>query len=103
MHDITDFDKPVSTYSPTIADIVPRLSPQSLEMFIDLAPYTNPPSFVVQENTTASKVCCCACCACVLSRMFYEEQTAQQAVRGVQATQQNALWLVPRLPLVLLP
>jgi len=56
MHDITDFDKPVSTESPTIADIVPRLSAQAMTMYIDLAPYVNPPSFVVQESTTASKV-----------------------------------------------
>ena len=54
MYDITDFDKPVSRSAPTIDDVARGLSAQAREMFVDLAPYVNPPSFVVQSSTCAS-------------------------------------------------
>lgn len=53
MYDITDFDKNVSTESPTIEDVVPLLSSHALGMYIDLGPYLNPASHVVHKSTNA--------------------------------------------------
>lgn len=53
MYDITDFDKNVSTESPTIDDVVPLLSSHALGMYIDLGPYLNPASYVVHSSTNA--------------------------------------------------
>ena len=53
MYDITDFDKNVSTESPTIEDVIPLLSAHALGMYIDLGPYLNPASYVVHSSTNA--------------------------------------------------
>lgn len=53
MYDITDFDKNVSTESPTIDDVIPLLSAHALGMYIDLGPYMNPASYVVHSSTNA--------------------------------------------------
>jgi chloride channel 7 len=55
MHDITDFDKPVSSVAPTVDDVAVMLSTQALSMYIDLGPYVNPPSYIVQASTNAAQ------------------------------------------------
>ena len=53
MYSVTDFDKPVSQAPLTIEAVAAALSPQALAMYIDLAPYVNPPSYTVQASTCA--------------------------------------------------
>lgn len=50
-----DFDKQVSTESPAVEDIQPVLSPHVLRMYIDLKPYVNPASYVVQRSCCATQ------------------------------------------------
>lgn len=52
---LQDFDKQVSTEPPTVEDIEPLLSPHVLRMYIDLKPYVNPASYVVQQSTCATQ------------------------------------------------
>ena len=55
-YNITDFDKPVSSAPLTIDAVTPCLSAQAMGMYIDLAPYVNPPSYMVQASTCAAQV-----------------------------------------------
>ena len=55
MHDVTDFDKPVSSVPPTVDEVAMTLSTQALSMYIDLAPYVNPPSYIVQASTSGAQ------------------------------------------------
>jgi hypothetical protein len=52
---LQDFDKQVSQEPPTVDDIEPLLSPHVLRMYIDLKPYVNPASYVVQQSTCATQ------------------------------------------------
>jgi chloride channel 7 len=55
MYDVTDFDKPVSSTPPTVDDIACSLNAQAMSMYVDLGPYVNPPSYIVQASTCASQ------------------------------------------------
>lgn len=50
-----DFDKQVSTESPAVEEIQPVLSSHVLRMYIDLKPYVNPASYVVQRSCCATQ------------------------------------------------
>lgn len=53
-HNPTEFVKPVSSKGIGINDI--HLTPDDLEMYIDLAPFLNPSPYVVPEDTSLTKV-----------------------------------------------
>ncbi|KAK9076896.1 hypothetical protein SSX86_005231 [Deinandra increscens subsp. villosa] len=53
-HNLTDFVKPVTSKGLSINDI--HLSPDDLEMYIDLAPFVNPSPYVVPEDMSLTKV-----------------------------------------------
>ncbi|XP_057805939.1 chloride channel protein CLC-d isoform X1 [Salvia miltiorrhiza] len=53
-HNLTEFVKPVSSKGISIDDI--HLSPDDLEMYIDLAPFLNPSPYVVPEDMSLTKV-----------------------------------------------
>lgn len=53
-HNFSEFVKPVSSKGLSIHDI--HLSPDDLEMYIDLAPYVNPSPYVVPEDMSLTKV-----------------------------------------------
>ncbi|KVI01687.1 chloride channel protein CLC-d [Cynara cardunculus var. scolymus] len=53
-HSLSDFVKPVSSKGLSINDI--HLSPDDLEMYIDLAPFVNPSPYVVPEDMSLTKV-----------------------------------------------
>ncbi|KAL7590889.1 chloride channel protein CLC-d isoform X1 [Lactuca sativa] len=53
-HSLSDFVKPVSSKGLSISDI--HLSPDDLEMYIDLAPFVNPSPYVVPEDMSLTKV-----------------------------------------------
>ncbi|KAK9139773.1 hypothetical protein Scep_009454 [Stephania cephalantha] len=52
-HNFSEFVKPVSSKGLSIEDI--HLSPDDLEMYIDLAPFLNPSPYIVPEDTSLSK------------------------------------------------
>ncbi|KAL3641995.1 hypothetical protein CASFOL_012810 [Castilleja foliolosa] len=53
-HNLTEFVKPVSSKGLSINDI--HLTPDDLEMYIDLAPFLNPSPYVVPEDMSLTKV-----------------------------------------------
>ncbi|XP_068648033.1 chloride channel protein CLC-d isoform X2 [Aristolochia californica] len=53
-HNFSDFVKPVSSKGLCIEDI--HLTPDDLEMYIDLAPFLNPSPYVVPEDMSMAKV-----------------------------------------------
>ncbi|KAK4434016.1 Chloride channel protein CLC-d [Sesamum alatum] len=53
-HNLTEFVKPVSSKGLSIHDI--HLTPDDLEMYIDLAPFLNPSPYVVPEDMSLTKV-----------------------------------------------
>ncbi|KAH6768544.1 chloride channel D [Perilla frutescens var. frutescens] len=53
-HNLTEFVKPVSSKGISIDDI--HLTPDDLEMYIDLAPFLNPSPYVVPEDMSLTKV-----------------------------------------------
>ncbi|KAK6146080.1 hypothetical protein DH2020_019949 [Rehmannia glutinosa] len=53
-HNLTEFVKPVSSKGLSIDDI--HLTPDDLEMYIDLAPFLNPSPYVVPEDMSLTKV-----------------------------------------------
>ncbi|KAI3754874.1 hypothetical protein L1987_54666 [Smallanthus sonchifolius] len=53
-HNLSDFVKPVTSKGLSINDI--HLSPDDLEMYIDLAPFVNPSPYVVPEDMSLTKV-----------------------------------------------
>ncbi|KAL1561833.1 chloride channel protein CLC-d-like isoform X3 [Salvia divinorum] len=53
-HNLTEFVKPVSSKGITIDDI--HLTPDDLEMYIDLAPFLNSSPYVVPEDMSLTKV-----------------------------------------------
>ncbi|XP_076914674.1 chloride channel protein CLC-d-like isoform X1 [Bidens hawaiensis] len=53
-HNLGDFVKPVTSKGLSINDI--HLSPDDLEMYIDLAPFVNPSPYVVPEDMSLTKV-----------------------------------------------
>lgn len=55
-HNLNEFVKPVSTKGITIDDI--HLTPDDLEMYIDIAPFLNPSPYVVPEDMSLTKVTC---------------------------------------------
>jgi CBS domain-containing protein len=52
---VQDFDKQVSTEPLAVEDIAPLLSAHVLRMYIDLKPYVNPASYVVQRSCCATQ------------------------------------------------
>ncbi|KAL1536071.1 chloride channel protein CLC-d-like isoform X2 [Salvia divinorum] len=53
-HNLTEFVKPVSSKGISIDDI--HLTPDDLEMYIDLVPFLNPSPYVVPEDMSLTKV-----------------------------------------------
>ncbi|KAL8026268.1 hypothetical protein ABFX02_14G016300 [Erythranthe guttata] len=53
-HNLTEFVKPVSSKGISIDDIY--LTPDDMEMYIDLAPFLNPSPYVVPEDMSLTKV-----------------------------------------------
>ncbi|XP_057958852.1 chloride channel protein CLC-d isoform X2 [Malania oleifera] len=53
-HNFSEFVKPVSSKGISIDDI--HLSPDDLEMYIDLAPFMNPSPYIVPEDMSLTKV-----------------------------------------------
>lgn len=53
-HSLTEFVKPVSSKGISIHDV--HLTPDDLEMYIDLAPFLNPSPYVVPEDMSLTKV-----------------------------------------------
>ncbi|XP_059649903.1 chloride channel protein CLC-d isoform X2 [Cornus florida] len=53
-HNFSEFVKPVSSKGICIDDI--HLSPDDLEMYIDLAPFVNPSPYIVSEDMSLTKV-----------------------------------------------
>ncbi|PIN00913.1 Cl- channel CLC-7 and related proteins (CLC superfamily) [Handroanthus impetiginosus] len=53
-HNLTEFIKPVSSKGISIDDI--HLTPDDLEMYIDLAPFLNPSPYIVPEDMSLTKV-----------------------------------------------
>lgn len=56
-HTPSEFVKPVSSKGLTLDDI--HLSPDDLEMYIDLAPFLNPSPYIVPEDMSLTKVIIC--------------------------------------------
>ncbi|KAK4478078.1 hypothetical protein RD792_017343 [Penstemon davidsonii] len=53
-HNLTEFVKPVSSKGLSVNDI--HLTPDDLEMYIDLAPFLNPSPYIVPEDMSLTKV-----------------------------------------------
>ena len=54
-YDNRDFIKPVSSKGVSIYEI--NITPQEMEMFIDLQPFVNPTPYIVPEDMSLTKVC----------------------------------------------
>lgn len=53
-YDVRDFTKPVSSKGVSIYEI--NITPQEMEMFIDLQPFVNPTPYIVPEDMSLTKV-----------------------------------------------
>mmetsp|Transcript_23545 Transcript_23545/g.51672 ORF Transcript_23545/g.51672 Transcript_23545/m.51672 type:complete len:861 (+) Transcript_23545:337-2919(+) len=53
-YDVSEFTKPISTPGLSIHDV--QLTPEQLDLYLDLGPYVNPSYYVVQEDASLSKV-----------------------------------------------
>lgn len=53
-YDVRDFTKPASSKGLSIYDI--DISPQEMEMYIDLQPFVNPTPYIVPEDMSLTKV-----------------------------------------------
>lgn len=56
-YDVRDFAKPVSSKGLSIHEI--NISPQEMEMYIDLEPFVNPTPYIVPEDMSLAKVRYC--------------------------------------------
>lgn len=53
-HSVTDFVKPVSSKGLSVTDVY--LTPEELEMYLDLEPFVNPSPYIVPEDMSLTKV-----------------------------------------------